>query len=96
MERDDELRAACFLALDALRAQFGEDLPYRGVLDRGFVFDGQPVPFLTRMRGIYRARIQRGPAALSVNTSFRSPYNDEVTTDGFLYAFRSGSLDQVL
>jgi len=95
MERDDELRAACFLALDALRAQFGEDLPYRGVLDRGFVFDGQPVPFLTRMRGIYRARIQRGPAALSVNTSFRSPYNDEVTTDGFLYAYQAGPADNV-
>lgn len=93
MERDDELRAACFLALDALRAQYGDDLPYKGILDRGFVFDDQRIPFLTRMRGIYRARVQRGPAALSVNTSFRSPYNDEVTPDGFLYAYQAGPVD---
>ena len=93
MERDDELRATCFLALDALRAQFGDDLPYREVLDRGFVFEGQRIPFFTRMRGIYRARAQRGPAALSVNTSYNSPYNDEVTAEGFLYAYQAGSLD---
>ena len=93
MERDDDLRAACFLALDALRAQFGDDLPYRGVLDRGFVFENTRVSFLTRMRGIYRARLQRGPAALSVNTSFNSPYNDEVTPDGFLYAYQAGAID---
>ena len=45
------------------------------------------------MRGIYRARAQRGPAALSVNTSYNSPYNDEVTAEGFLYAYQAGSLE---
>jgi putative restriction endonuclease len=95
VERDDELRAACFLALDALRAQFGDDLPYAEVLSRRFAFDGREIPFLTRMRGIYRSREQRGQAALSVNTSYESPYNDEITVDGFLYAFQAGSLDNV-
>jgi putative restriction endonuclease len=92
VERDDELRAACFLALDALQAQYGGEMPYHGVLDRGFRFRGTRIAFLTRMRGIYRARQQRGPAALSVNTSFKSPYNDEATDEGFLYAYQAGPL----
>ena len=91
MERDDDVRAACFLALDALRARFGNDLPYRGGLDQGFVFRSRRVPFLTYQKGIYRAGVQRGPAALSVMTSSRSPYDDEETPNGFLYAYRAGS-----
>ena len=94
MERDDDLRAACFLALDALRAQLGDELPYAAVLEQGFVFRGGRVPFLNRQKGIYRAAAQRGPAALSINTSFRSPYDDEETPGGFLYAYRAGQVDQ--
>jgi putative restriction endonuclease len=93
VERDDELRAACFLALDVLCAQYGDEMPYQGVLDQGFRFGAHRVAFLTRMRGIYRARQQQGPAALSVNTSFKSPYNDEATDDGFLYAYQAGPLN---
>jgi putative restriction endonuclease len=94
VERDDDVRAACFLALDALRAQFGDDLPYRGALDQGFAFRGRRVPFLTYQKGIYRAAAQRGRAALSVNTSHDSPYDDEETPLGFLYAYRAGPIDQ--
>lgn len=94
MQRDDELRLACFLALDALRAELGEDLPYHGGLARRFAFEGRGVPFLTYQKGIYRAAAQRGPAALSINTSYRSPYRDEETPDGFLYDYRAGSLEQ--
>ncbi len=94
MERDDDVRAACFLALDALRVQLGDDLPYRGVLDRGFAHAGKRVPFLTYQKGIYRAAAQRGPAALSINTSHESPYDDEETPLGFLYAYRAGPIDQ--
>jgi putative restriction endonuclease len=71
----------------------GEELPYRGALDRGFHFGGQSVPFLTYQKGIFRARAQRGPAALSVVTSVKSPYGDEETALGFLYAYRAGSID---
>jgi putative restriction endonuclease len=46
------------------------------------------------MKGIHRAHAQRGPAALSINTSVRSPYDDVETPDGFLYAYRAGSIDQ--
>ena len=94
VERDDDVRAACFLALDALRAQFGDDLPYKDALDRGFSFGGRRIPFLNYQKGIYRAAAQRGGAALSVNTSHDSPYDDEETEDGFLYAYRAGSVDQ--
>jgi putative restriction endonuclease len=93
-ERDDDLRMSCFLALHVLRAKYGDDLPYRGALDAGFVFRGQRVPFLSYMKGIHRAAVQRGPAALSVNTSTKSPYEDAPTDAGFLYAYRSGSPDQ--
>jgi putative restriction endonuclease len=73
---------------------FGEDIPYRGGLDEGFAFRGQRVPFLSPQKGIFRAAVQRGPAALSVNTSSKSPYGDEEVDEGFRYAYRAGAVDQ--
>jgi putative restriction endonuclease len=93
-ERDEDVRVRCFLALDALRAQYGNDLPFVGALSDGFVYEGRRVPFLNRQKGIYRSAIQKGPAALSIQTSFKSPYGDEETDDGFLYAYRDGPVDQ--
>jgi putative restriction endonuclease len=90
-ERDEALRTACFGALDVLRAEFGDELPLRGALDRGFAFRGRRVPFFSHMKGIFRANAQSGPAALAVQTSHRSPYADAAIDDGFLYAYRSGS-----
>jgi putative restriction endonuclease len=94
MERDDDVRASCFAALDVLCATFGEDVPYVDGLRRGFAFRGGRIPFLSPQKGIYRARAQRGPAALSINTSAKSPYDDEPVENGFRYAYRSGSIDQ--
>jgi len=92
--RDEDVRSSCLGALAVLCAEFGEDVPYKGGLDRGFAFRGGRVPFLNYQKGIYRAAVQTGPAALSINTSYDSPYDDEQTPDGFLYAYRSGSIDQ--
>jgi putative restriction endonuclease len=92
--RDDDIRASCFAALDVLCAKHGPELPYAGGLDAGFAFRGRRVPFLNYQKGIYRAAVQRGPAALSINTSFKSPYDDAETPDGFLYAYRAGDVDQ--
>jgi putative restriction endonuclease len=92
--RDDDVRARCFAALDVLSAQLGEDLPYAGGLDRGFANVGRRVPFLNPQKGIHRARVQRGPAALSILTSYRSPYGDQVGEKGIVYAYRAGSIDQ--
>src|SRR5439155_5254301 len=41
-----------------------------------------------------RAAAQQGPAALSINTSSASPYEDEETANGVLYAYRAGDVDQ--
>lgn len=92
--RDEDVRASCFGQLAILCAEFGEDIPYRGGLDRKFVFRGRRVPYLSYQKGIYRAAVQSGPAALSINTSYRSPYEDEETDEGFLYAYRAGDIDQ--
>ena len=83
-----------FAALEVLSAKHGIEVPYVGGLDQGFAFRGRRVPFLNYQKGIYRAAAQRGPAALSVNTSYKSPYSDEETPDGFVYAYRAGSIDQ--
>lgn len=91
---DEHLRSACFASLDVLSAQFGEDVPYRDGLDRGFPYGGRRVPFLSPQKGIFRAAAQQGPAALSINTSANSPYDDEVVPEGFFYAYRAGSIDQ--
>jgi putative restriction endonuclease len=80
--------------LSILVAQFGEDVPYAGGLDRGFAFRGTRVPYLNRQKGIYRASAQRGPAALSIQTSAKSPYDDEILADGFAYAYRAGDVNQ--
>jgi putative restriction endonuclease len=92
--RDDDVRTSCFGQLAILCAQFGDDVPYRGGLDRGFAFRGRRVPYLSPQKGIFRAAVQSGPAALSIQTSARSPYRDVETPDGFLYDYRAGSIDQ--
>jgi len=94
VERDELLRAQCFSALTKLRTHFGEDLPLVGALDKGFTFDGVRVPFLNRYKGIHRAGRQRGPAALSVMTSYKSPYDDGETKAGLGYAYRDGDPNQ--
>jgi len=91
--RDEDVRSSCWAALEVLTAQFGEDIPYKDGLDRGFNYRGRRVPFLNYQKGIYRAAAQRGPAALSILTSHKSPYDDKVTPDGLVYAYRDGSLD---
>lgn len=93
-ERDDDVRAACFAALDVLVASHGPDIPWTDGLSRGFNFRGKRVPFLNRAYGIFRAGAQRGPAALSINSAHASTrYEDEETDDGFLYAYQDGSID---
>jgi putative restriction endonuclease len=92
--RDDDVRASCFAQLAILCAEHGEDVPYAGGLERGFTFRGRRVPYLNRQKGIYRAAAQKGPAALSIQTSYASPYGDAVTDEGVVYVYRAGSPDQ--
>lgn len=80
--------------LQLLEAEWGVEVPYAGALANGFPFRGKRVPFLNRQKGIYRAAAQRGPAALSIQTSANTPYADQLIDDGFLYAYRAGEIDQ--
>jgi len=92
--RDDDIRSACFAALDVLQAKWGADVPY-AALAEGFNFRGRRVPFLNRAYGIYRAaEVQRGPAALSVNSSPKQiRYRDEQTDEGVLYRYQGDDPD---
>ena len=92
--RDDDVRSSCFAALDVLQAQHGPELPFTALAE-GFNFRGRNVPFLNRAYGIYRAAdVQRGPAALSINSAFaQKRYQDEGTVDGVLYRYQDGPID---
>jgi putative restriction endonuclease len=92
--RDDDVRSSCFASLDVLCARFGAELPYPGGLSEGFAFRGRRIPFLSTQKGIYRAAAQSGSAALAVQTSWKSPYGDAETDQGYLYAYRAGAVDQ--
>lgn len=90
---DDDVRSSCFAALDVLQAQHGPELPYAALLE-GFNFRGRKISFLNRAYGIYRADVQRGPAALSINSAFaQKRYQDEGTDDGVLYRYQDGPVD---
>jgi len=92
--RDDDVRSSCFASLDVLCARFGEEVPYPEGLAAGFTFRGRRIPFLSTQKGIFRAAAQNGPAALSIQTSYKSPYGDTETDIGFRYAYRAGSIEQ--
>ena len=92
--RDDDVRSSCFASLDVLLAKHGPDVPY-AALAEGFNFRGKRIPFLNRAYGIYRAAgAQRGPAALSLNSSYaQRRYQDEETPDGVVYRYQDGPID---
>jgi len=73
-----------------------DDLVPIDVLREGFVFGGGRVSYGSFQKGIHRAAVQRGPAALTLTTSFKDPYTDMFDELGasFTYAYRSGSIDQ--
>jgi putative restriction endonuclease len=90
---DAAIRSRCFATLDVLQAQYGPEIPYAALLE-GFSYGSVRVPFLNRGYGIYRATVQRGPAALSLNSAFaQKRYQDEGTPDGVLYRYQDGPVD---
>jgi putative restriction endonuclease len=77
-------------------AQAYDDLVPIVRLREGFQYGGQRISFGSFQKGIHRSRAQRGPAALTLTTSFNDPYADAFDQAGalFTYAYRSGSIDQ--
>jgi putative restriction endonuclease len=76
---DERLRASAFAYLDRLKAIHGEFLSHVDL--KAFTFEDRHVSLLQHMRGI---RVVSGlDAALSITTSFKSPYEDEIGPDGY-------------
>jgi putative restriction endonuclease len=73
-----------------------DDLVPLAKLREGCLFEGARVSFGSFQRGIHRGREQRGPAALTLTTSFKDPYADTFDDVGalFTYAYRAGPIDQ--
>jgi putative restriction endonuclease len=65
-------------------------------LRAGFEFGGERISYGSFQKGIHRARQQRGPAALTLTTSYKDPYADTFDEAGalFTYAYRAGAVDQ--
>ncbi|MDQ3880897.1 MAG: hypothetical protein M3295_07490, partial [Chloroflexota bacterium] len=66
-------------------AEVYDDLVPRARLAEGFEFEGRRVSFGSFQRGIHRGRAQRGPAALTLTTSFTDPYADTFDEAGALF-----------
>ena len=69
---ENELRAAAFLWLDEQIAQHGDVLPGE-LLKQGFDFQGHRVPLIVQ-QGIHKPKFVE--SALTLRTSFDSPYGD--------------------
>jgi putative restriction endonuclease len=87
---DDEVRGAAFAFVQRLREQFGGRIP-RAALAEGVVIRGERVPIWNYQKGIFKPGVL-GPdgAALSVQTSADSPYEDAHDPDAghFVYKYR--------
>ena len=95
VDPDHDLRVAAVARARELIDAYKDLVP----LDRlreGFIYDGDRVSFGSFQKGIHRSARQRGPAALSLTTSFKDPYKDEIDPagGGFTYAYRDGPIDQ--
>lgn len=87
-ERDVRMRLAAFDFVRTLKAAYGEFIP-AAAITAGFEFDGARQPIWSQRRGIYKpSRLGEDGAALSIQTSFNSPYDDRVSLDGGAMTYR--------
>ncbi|MGH7476970.1 MAG: HNH endonuclease [Longimicrobiales bacterium] len=90
LDFDLRLRLAVFEHIDRLRRD-GGGVVAAARLNEGIIFEGERVPIWNQQKGIFRpAVLRRTGAALSVQTSFDSPYDDDVdpADDRFVYRYR--------
>src|SRR3954453_16570885 len=76
VDPDLALRQAAVSAARRLGQDYDDLVPLARLRD-GFTFNGARVSFGSFQRGIHRAQIQRGAAALTLTTSFKGPYADK-------------------
>lgn len=86
MLTDDKVRAAAFEWLSQQVAVHGDVLP-RGILQKGFILEGERIPMLSP-QGIFKPAVLP-EMPLSIVTSPDSPYKDGFSPDGLLqYKYR--------
>jgi putative restriction endonuclease len=93
---DDELRAVVFAHVDRLRSKHAGRIPSIE-LNAGIEFRGVRVPIWNYQKGIFKpAALGREGAALTIQTSVESPYEDSHDPDSghIIYKYRGGDPDQ--
>jgi putative restriction endonuclease len=87
---EDEVRALTFAHVQQLRDRFGGRIP-RDQLSLGIQLHGQRIPIWNYQRGIFKPEaLGRDGAALSIQTSTESPYDDvhDPETGRFMYKYQ--------
>lgn len=87
---DAEVRAAALARIRQLSVLYGSRIP-RAALMEGITLHGERIPIWNYQKGIFKpAAVGRGGAALSVQTSVESPYEDEHDVDAgrIIYKYR--------
>lgn len=86
-DRDSRIRLAAFNWLEHVTRIHGEVLPWKGVLAKGFEYDGRRVPIVSQ-QGIFKPAVL-DDMPLSLRTSAKGPYDDHFGDDDMLrYAYR--------
>ena len=94
LDLDLEFRLAVFAHVDRLRDSAG--VVAARDLNQGVIFRGERVPIWNQQKGIFRPALLREPgAALSFQTSFKSPYDDRWAHDDarLVYSYRGKDAD---
>jgi putative restriction endonuclease len=90
MAIDDEIRAAAMARVRLLREQFAGRIP-RDALMEGVALANQRIPIFNYQKGIFKpAALGKGGAALSIQTSADSPYDDQhdAESGAIVYKYR--------
>lgn len=90
LDYDLRLRLALFQHIDTVRRESGGVISSRR-LNQGFTFEGRRIPIWNQQKGIFRpAALRDTGIALTVQTSFRSPYDDrsDAGEARFVYRYR--------
>jgi putative restriction endonuclease len=92
---DDELRAVAFAFVQRLRERYGGRIPARE-LSAGIDLHGIRIPIWNQQKGIFKpAALGRDGAALTVQTSLDSPYDDAHDPEAghFIYKYKGTNPD---
>ena len=96
VDLDTELRAIAFARLQQLKSRYGDRIP-AAELSAGVELRGERVPIWNYQKGIFKpAALGRNGAALSIQTSADSPYQDEHDFEAghFIYKYRGQDPNQ--